>query len=362
MKKFVLLFALCGAAGLHADIDIDYARHPEDRSLESPNSQQDYNTLAEATLSFARAFPNHPVNIYLQSQNNAKIYFEDKILRNLNYAAASGGRSVFMKIGEDSLYYAKNIAHEFIHVYCYDRYGQSSEYGFLTPYDYTLFAMLEEALANTWEQWARVAQSRFEYSRNRSPDLGNHLRYAGNDDKVFDAIEQEIRRENPGLSNADYLTRAGRKFFEVFIRNNFAYLGSAIPKKLQNLYDHHNYLVVPDYEIYRQNSRLILNDLWSTVVELLPFRLEPGKDLEYFKGLMDFGIDNLGRNPRGQDPKNSVVYWVNLDLPSFMLRRLQMYPSQTYDYLPDDYTANLDALLRSYGIAIPARSKPTRPW
>jgi hypothetical protein len=336
-----------------ARISIDYRRFPENPALESPAGRADTAALRGALFTFVKMFPQHPVNRYVSGDNPAGILFADALL-GVGRKAAARGRTVYLKTGQDALYYTQEIAHEFIHVYFYELYGNTGGWtGFLEPADKAFLRMLEEALGNTWAQWAR-AREYLSPGLNRPPDY-----YYRERNKAFDAIERDIRRRSPGKSDEEYLNMAGQIFFtSMFGMTGRSYSMGSIPREMEFSYTRRNYLANPYYQVYRDNSRSIIRSVFDTVISLLPFSLDPREDLEFFQDLFAAHTSRAA----GFAPRNSIEYWKGRPLRSRMLQRLRDKPDAAWDYAGGkETTLPLDKLLKRCGIEVPKRPRPVRP-
>jgi hypothetical protein len=342
-----------------ARITVDYQRYPGNPKKESPAGRRDMAVLREALFTFAGMFPKHPVNRYLLDDNPAEIVFANSLLHDTQ-EAASRGRTVYLKTGQNALYYTQEIAHEFIHVYFYELYGSTGKWtGFLEPADKAFLVMLEEALCNTWAQWARAAQARFprEYHPGLNPD-----HYYLERNKAFDAIEGNIRKRNPGKSDDEYMIMAGRTFFRsMFGMVGRSYSMGSIPDTMKIAYTQRNYLANPYYQVYRDNSHIIARDMFDTVISLLPFTLDPREDLTFFQD--QFAVYTAHTASLAPAPQNSIEYWKAQPLRSQMLQKLRDNPNAAWDYANEEETViPLNRLLERHGVNVPKRPHPARHY
>lgn len=343
-----------------ADIKYQYEIYPGQEYLNPKPSEADIANLNAALdiLEFSPAFRSHPIHYYLgdNNPNRLVIMFDNKYLDNQELNALAIGNVIRVYSGRDMAYYAESITHEIIHAAFAERYGNLAEAGYLTPYDYSLITILEEALANTWEQYMR---SMSELAHTRDKTIFMSELYNGESSKTFDCIENNLRKNTPGQSNDWYRDTALRTFFEEFIKNNSAYLGKFIPRDLQRLYKRGNRFLIPEYQFMQQEPYRsgLKNDVWEIVKMGLPVSLEQGKNtLSYFEQQFNQGIAKFKNEPYNGDPTGTIDYWITPgnNYRTIASQRMSMNPNEIFQYLPDAEMLKLYAVLREHGLNIPA--------
>jgi hypothetical protein len=273
--------------------------------------------------------------------------------------AAVNSGVVYVRQNQDLYYYTINLAHEFIHLYLDDRYGNILEYNFLKPYDYAFMYALNEAAANTWEQWVRVHSPEFAATRDRaSTVLGT------SEDTTFETLENRARQKYPGQSESWYIRQAARDFFAYYLQYS-DYMRWKIPLDLTDVYGADSLCLIPAYQIYTQEpyATELKKDFFETAVALLPFDLEPSVDFDSCNNQFSAGIQvwqGLPANP--EDPRTTIDYWVNhADYIRMAQQRFLQHPEWTFGYVDEEKIAKLNQALRNRSLTAPTTPRPLRP-
>ena len=342
-----------------ADIKYQYEIYPGQEYLNPKPSEADIANLNAALdiLEFSPAFRSHPIHYYLgdNNPNRLVIMFDNKSLNDHGSEAFASGNVIRVYSGRDMAYYAEYIAHETIHAAFAERYGNLASASYLTPYDYSLITILEEALANTWQQYMRTMP---ELSHTRDRTIFMQDLYITNKNEAFDCIENNLRQNRPNQSDQWYQEVALRNFFEYFISTDITYLGDFIPEDLQKHYGSGNRFLIPEYQFMQQEPYRteLIKDVWEIVKMGMPVSLEQGKNtLSYFEQKFNQGIAYAKDNQFSNNSFASIDYWVNqTDYRTAASRRMSMNPNETFQYLPDAEMLKLYSVLREHGLNIPA--------
>ena len=288
----------------------------------------------------------HPVSSYLNDPNmRLTVIFDNP--GTVVGAKVVNHNEIHINSQRDFAYYLVTLAHELVHLGIMEKYGNPANFSFLPPEDYAFLNLIEEAFASAMGSWVQLMYP--EVPENQEI---RSWRFQTDYSNRTEAMRNDFLAVNPDFTLEQAIDEIITELFNAHMTRVGIYTTIEIPRNMAIVYGRRNTHLIPEYEVFRDNSDALLRHVWNYLASMMPFKLPEYFTYDHYRSQFIFNV--ISWAAAAINPEDSIFFWIYFDADDAAMARLNAAPDseRVYDYLSGEDEERLRRIIQEINFTI----------
>jgi len=161
-----------------------------------------------------------------------------------------------------------------------------------------------------------------------------------------EAMRNDYKAQYPSYSDEQINNMVAGKMFNLSMRSSNIYTLETIPSNMATNYGKNNTFLIADYAPYRARGEELIRHQWNYLASLMPFTIPEGMTYDSYRRCFKADMYNWAEN--GDNPQNSILYWMNYNYVGNANARLagKAQSEMVFHYLLPEDEERLNRVMR----------------